>query len=102
VKGISAHIRFVVVLDPNSNTSEEEALRTMRHEACHVATWGVMDINDLRGPPFQECMRRFEDDLLRGHVALPYGGSCDGPLNGNSEYIGRFGGGSTLNLGLSS
>ena len=30
--------RFVIVLDPNWNTSEDEALDTMRHEACHVAT----------------------------------------------------------------
>ena len=28
--------RFVIVLDPKWNTSEDEALRTMRHEACHV------------------------------------------------------------------
>ncbi len=32
---------FVIVLDPNWNTSEDEALRTMRHESCHVATWGA-------------------------------------------------------------
>src|SRR5882762_1631490 len=31
---------FVVVLDPNWNTSEHEALDTVRHESCHVATWG--------------------------------------------------------------
>ena len=33
-----------------------EALRTMRHEACRVATWDVMDPNevhgDVHGPPF--------------------------------------------------
>jgi len=52
--------RFVIVLDPNWNTSEAEALDTMRHEACHVATWVVMDPNDGHGPPFQECMKRFE------------------------------------------
>ena len=56
--------RFVIVLDPKWNTSEDEALRTMRHEACHVATWDVMDPNDVHGdvhgPPFQECMKRFE------------------------------------------
>jgi len=52
--------RFVIVLAPNWNTSEAEALGTMRHEACHVATWDVMDPNDVHGPPFQECMKRFE------------------------------------------
>jgi hypothetical protein len=55
--------RFVIVLDPKRNTSENEALPTMRHEACHVATWNVMDPNDVHGdvhgPPFQECMKRF-------------------------------------------
>ena len=30
--------RFVIVLDPAWNTSEREALDTMRHESCHVAT----------------------------------------------------------------
>ena len=52
--------RFVIVLDPNWNTSEDEALDTMRHEACHVASWDVMDPDDVHGPPFQECMKRFE------------------------------------------
>lgn len=31
---------FLIVLDPNQNTSESEARETLRHEACHVATWG--------------------------------------------------------------
>jgi|SRR5271170_2076307 len=52
--------RFVVVLDPKWNTSESEALDTMRHESCHVATWDVTDPKDPHGPPFQECMKRFE------------------------------------------
>jgi hypothetical protein len=47
--------RFVIVLDPKWNTSENEALRTMRHEACHVATWDVMDPNDVHGPPFKSA-----------------------------------------------
>lgn len=55
-----AEDRFVIVLDPRWNTSEDEALHTMRHEACHVATWDVMDPDDPHGPPFQECMKRFE------------------------------------------
>ena len=53
--------RFVIVLDPKWDTSEDEALHTMRHEACHVATWDVMDKNDVHGPPFQECMKRFTE-----------------------------------------
>lgn len=52
--------KFVIVLDTNWNTSEDEALDTVRHESCHVATWDVMDPNDPHGPPFQECMKRFE------------------------------------------
>jgi hypothetical protein len=51
--------KFVILLDPNWNTSDAEALRTMRHEACHVATWDVMDPEDPHGLPFQECMKRF-------------------------------------------
>jgi len=57
--------RFVILLDPKWNTSENEALRTMRHEACHVATWDLMDPSDVHGavhgPPFQECMKRFAE-----------------------------------------
>jgi len=48
---------FVIVLDPNWNTSEDEALDTMRHECCHVATWG--EEPDEHGPRFQECMKKF-------------------------------------------
>jgi len=40
--------RFVIVLAPNWNTSEAEAVDTKRHETCHVATWDVMDPNDAR------------------------------------------------------
>lgn len=49
--------RFVIVLDPKWNTSEDEALHTMRHESCHIATWGE---EPEHGPLFQECMKRFE------------------------------------------
>jgi SprT-like family len=52
--------RFVIVLDPNWNTSNGEALETMRHESCHVATWGQE--SDEHGPRFQECMKRFESE----------------------------------------
>ena len=51
---------FVIVLDPNWNTSEAEALDTMRHEACHVATWEEQE-PDPHGPLFQECMKRFAE-----------------------------------------
>jgi hypothetical protein len=49
--------RFVIVLDPKWNTSDDEALETMRHESCHVATWGQEP--DEHGPRFQDCMKRF-------------------------------------------
>jgi predicted SprT family Zn-dependent metalloprotease len=52
--------RFVIVQDPKWNTSEDEALRTMRHEACHVATWEEQE-PDPHGPKFQECMKRFPE-----------------------------------------
>jgi hypothetical protein len=25
------------------------------------ATWDVMDLNDVHGPPFQQCMKRFAE-----------------------------------------
>jgi len=49
---------LVIVLDPKWSTSEDEALGTMRHESCHVATW--QQEPDPHGPLFQECMKRFE------------------------------------------
>ena len=51
---------FVIVLAPKWNTSEEEALSTMRHEACHVATWEEQE-PDPHGQKFQECMKRFAE-----------------------------------------
>lgn len=51
--------RFVIVLDPKWNTSEDEALDTMRHEACHVATWGEIYPGDPHGVTFRDCMKRF-------------------------------------------
>lgn len=52
---------FAIVLDPHWNTSEDEALQTMRHESCHVATWEQEGSGpDPHGPRFQECMKRFE------------------------------------------
>jgi hypothetical protein len=51
--------RFAIVLDPKWNTSEDETLHTMQHEACHIATWEEGE-PDPHGPKFQECMKRFE------------------------------------------
>src|SRR5271157_1629924 len=48
---------FVIALDPQWNTSEVEALDTMRHEACHIATWG--DEPDEHGQRFIKGMKRF-------------------------------------------
>ena len=50
-------IGLVIALDPRWNASEGEAVDTMRHEACHVATW---EEQPAHGPLFQECMKRFE------------------------------------------
>jgi hypothetical protein len=44
---------FVIALDRNSNTSESEARDTLRHEACHVATWGEEPVH---GPRWKACM----------------------------------------------
>ncbi len=44
---------FVILLDPKQNTSESEARDTLRHEACHVATWGE---EPKHGPKWQSCM----------------------------------------------
>lgn len=52
--------RFVIVLDPAWNTSESEALDTMRHESCHVAIWRREA--DDHGALFQACMKRFESE----------------------------------------
>lgn len=58
--------RFIIVLDPNWNSTEDEARKTMSHESCHVATWDVMDPHDPHGPPFQECMKRFAGSAKPG------------------------------------
>ena len=46
---------FAIVLDRSTNTSESEARDTLRHEACHVATWGE---EPKHGPKWQACMSR--------------------------------------------
>jgi len=49
---------FVILLDPTANPTLEDALVTMRHKACHVATQG-MD-SDPHGPAFQACRARLQ------------------------------------------
>jgi hypothetical protein len=49
---------FIILLDPNDNPTREDALITMRHEACHVATHGKD--SDPHGPAFQACKARVE------------------------------------------
>ncbi len=44
---------FIILLDPNDSPTREDALITMRHEACHVATHGKD--SDPHGPAFQAC-----------------------------------------------
>jgi Pentapeptide repeats (8 copies)/SprT-like family len=44
---------FSIVLDRGSNTSEKEARDTLRHEMCHVSTWGE---EPSHGPRWQACM----------------------------------------------
>jgi len=44
---------FVILLDRKQNMSESEARDTLKHEACHVATWGE---NPAHGPKWQACM----------------------------------------------
>jgi len=44
---------FVILLDRKQNTSESEARDTLKHEACHVATWGEEPVH---GPRWTACM----------------------------------------------
>jgi len=44
---------LVILLDRKQNTSEDEARETVKHEACHVATWGE---NPSHGPRWTACM----------------------------------------------
>ena len=46
---------FAIVIDRSTNTSESEARDTLRHEACHVATW---EEEPKHGPKWQACMSR--------------------------------------------
>jgi len=49
---------FAIVLDRSTNTSESEARDTLRHEACHVATW---EEEPVHGPKFRACMSQRTD-----------------------------------------
>jgi hypothetical protein len=49
---------FIILLDPNDNPTPEDALITMRHEACHVATHG--QDTDQHGAAFQACKARLQ------------------------------------------
>jgi hypothetical protein len=51
-------VGFIILLDPTANPTPEDALVTMRHEACHVATHG-MD-SDPHGQAFQACKARLQ------------------------------------------
>jgi hypothetical protein len=42
---------FVIFLDRSQNTSESKVRDTLRHEACHVATWGETLCTVLDGKP---------------------------------------------------
>jgi hypothetical protein len=44
---------FEIVIDRYTNTSEDEARDTLRHEACHVTTWGE---EPAHGTRWQACM----------------------------------------------
>jgi hypothetical protein len=49
---------FAIIIDRSTNTSESEARDTLRHGACHVATWGEEPVH---GPKWQACMSRRTD-----------------------------------------
>jgi hypothetical protein len=51
---------FFITLDPKYNTSTAEALDTIHHESCHVATWEQEGNGPTpHGPLFEKCMERF-------------------------------------------
>ena len=51
-----------IEIDRASVTSEQQLMKTMRHEACHVETHAVAEATgqDWHGETFQGCMKRFE------------------------------------------
>lgn len=49
---------FIILLDPDDNPTPEEALKTMKHEACHILTQEVTEPE--HGPEFQKCKARLQ------------------------------------------
>jgi len=51
---------YTITIDPKENPARSEALLTLFHETCHIATWnsGFLDVH---GPPFQTCMLRLAE-----------------------------------------
>jgi predicted SprT family Zn-dependent metalloprotease len=51
-----------IEIDRASVTSEQQLIETMRHEACHVMTHGVIEETSQawHGQAFQACMQRFK------------------------------------------
>jgi hypothetical protein len=45
---------FVILIDRETNSGDDELLDTVKHETCHVATHGQED--NSHGPLFQRCM----------------------------------------------
>ena len=66
---------FVILLDRNQHTSISEARDTVKHEACHVATWGD---EAQHGPRWTACMAGKLNEPLsdrrypRNTVSLPW------------------------------
>jgi predicted SprT family Zn-dependent metalloprotease len=46
---------FVIMLDPDEITTEQQAREVLRHEACHVATWAEPEEH---GSQWQSCMSK--------------------------------------------
>jgi predicted SprT family Zn-dependent metalloprotease len=47
---------FRILIDRTSNTSQEELLDTLKHEACHVQTANRLNGEDVHGELFQACL----------------------------------------------
>jgi hypothetical protein len=50
-----------IVLDRDALTTKADARAVLRHEICHVATWGEEPVH---GHEFQSCMLRFSQPLV--------------------------------------
>lgn len=51
-----------IVVNKATVKTDSRMLEVLRHEMCHVAVSqaGQYDDKDMHGPPFQECMKRFQ------------------------------------------